>query len=278
MPRVVLITGATDGIGLETARMMATRGHRLLLHGRNKAKLEATAREITAMQGDERTETYVADLSVMADVVKMADQVKAKHEHLDVLLNNAGVFRTAQTVTGDGLDVRFAVNTVAPYLLAKKLLPLMDKHGRIVNLSSAGQAPVSLDALKGKRPISDDFNAYAQSKLAITAWSRHLAESLEKNGPVVIAVNPGSYLASKMVKDGFGMEGRDISIGADILVRASLSDKFSSASGKYWDNDSGGFRQPHAEALDDVKTKAIVDAIEGVIAGLASQNSAESLD
>ncbi len=84
----------------------------------------------------------------------------------------------------------------------------------------------------------DDMGAYAQSKLAITMWSRIMAEKL-KDGPMIVAVNPGSLLASKMVKEGFGVAGNDLSIGADILTRATLSDEFANASGKYFDNDSG---------------------------------------
>ena len=162
-------------------------------------------------------------------------------------------------MTPDGMDARFVVNTLAPYLLTKRLRPLMSADARIVNLWSAAQAPVNVDALLGRVRVGD-MDAYAQSKLALTMWSRQMG--LEQGGPLVVAVNPGSLLASKMVKEGFGVAGSDLSIGADILVRASLSDEFADASGAYFDNDAGHFGDPHLDALDSEKSARIVEAIE----------------
>lgn len=265
MQKIILITGSTDGIGLETARMLVDGGHRVLLHGRNAAKLQETADSLSALSGSETLERYVADLSSLADVEALAKAVAAKHERLDVLINNAGVFRTPNTITPAGLDVRFAVNTIAPWLLTKRLLPLLNSAGRVVNLSSAAQSPVDPDALAGRTRLSDDFDAYAQSKLAITSWSRHLALELGEAGPVIIAVNPGSLLGSKMVKEGFGVAGGDIRIGAEILVRAALSDDFRSASGRYFDNDAGRFADPHPDALDLQKSKRVVQEITSIL-------------
>ena len=135
-----------------------------------------------------------------------------------MLINNAGIFKTPEPITQDGLDVRFAVNTIAPYLLTQKLLPLLGASGRVINLSSAAQSPVDPEALAGRVRLSDDLTTYAQSKLALTMWSRSMALSLKDEGPVIIAVNPGSLLGTKMVKEGFGMAGNDIRIGADILI------------------------------------------------------------
>ena len=259
MQKLILITGSTDGIGLETARKLSTKGHNILLHGRSPAKLDAAKR---MLGGD--AEGYVADLSKMPDVEELAKSVTAMHKKIDVLINNAGVFKTPDPVTADGLDVRFVVNTLAPYALTQRLLPLMDPSGRIINVSSAAQAPVNLKALAGQARLTD-MDAYAQSKLAITIWSCELAEKLS-DGPVVVAVNPGSLLASKMVKEGFGVDGNDLSIGADILDRAALSDEFATASGKYFDNDAGRFAEPHPDALDPRKSKEIMSAIEEILA------------
>ena len=111
------------------------------------------------------------------------------------------------------------------------------------------------------------MGAYAQSKLAITIWSRELAKKLN-NGPVVVAVNPGSLLASKMVKEGFGVAGKDLQIGADILCEAAIGESFADASGQYFDNDQGRFASPHPDALDARKTQEIVRVIEAVWSGL----------
>ncbi len=261
MQKTILITGSTDGIGLETAKMLADDGHRVLMHGRNPKKLDAAMHAV-----DGETEGYVADLSRIADVHTLAREVTAKHETLDVLVNNAGVLKTPQMITPDGHDVRFVVNTLAPYALTKELLPIIKPDGRIINLSSAAQAPVNIEAIRGMVRLSD-MEAYAQSKLAITMWSKLLADDLP-NGPMVLAVNPGSLLASKMVKEGFGVAGNDLKIGAHLLCRASLSEEFATASGRYFDNDAGRFNDPHRDALDRSKSEKVLAAIEEILGGL----------
>lgn len=266
MSRTILITGATDGIGRETAHDLAGEGHTVLIHGRNAEKLAARAQALR--QAGAVVETFQADLSDLGQVAAMAREVRARqqrlNEPLDVLVNNAGVYKIADPVTPDGLDARFVVNTFAPALLTRLLLPVMPRGARVVHLSSAAQAPVNLDALAGKVRV-EAMPAYAQSKLALTMWSQEFARE-HPDGPLSVAVNPGSLLATNMVREGFGVSGNDISIGSDILRRAALSDEFAEASGKYYDNDSRRFAAPHAEAADHERVKAVVAAIESQIA------------
>lgn len=259
MKKTILITGATDGLGLLTARKLAARGHTVLLHGRSEAKLEAVVEEIGS-----GAKSYRADLGRMGEVVALADAIRSDHDSLDVLINNAGVLKAPETRSEAGRDIRFDVNTIAPYILTRRLLPILPKDGRVVNLSSAAQAPVDVAAMTAFRPM-ENMDAYAQSKLAITIWSEEMARSLPE-GPVIVAVNPGSLLATKMVKEGFGVAGSDLSIGADILIRASLSQEFADASGKYYDNDSGRFAPPHAGASDRSHVAAVMKAIEDIAA------------
>ncbi|MGI9276364.1 MAG: SDR family NAD(P)-dependent oxidoreductase [Endozoicomonas sp.] len=265
MQKVILLTGATDGIGLETAKMLVSQGHHVLLHGRNPAKLTDVEETLSELPGDGSVESYVADLSSLSEVEALAKLVAERHTKLDVVINNAGVFTSANTRTKDGLDVRFAVNTIAPYLLTQRLLPLLDASGRVVNLSSAAQSRVDTEALAGKGLLSDN-EAYAQSKLALTMWSSHMGLSLKGSGPTVVAVNPKSLLGSKMVKDAYGIAGGNLSIGADILCRAALSDEFADAAGQYFDNDSGQFSPPHPDALDSRRLEKVVGVIERVLA------------
>ncbi|MEM7341085.1 MAG: SDR family NAD(P)-dependent oxidoreductase [Actinomycetota bacterium] len=267
MTKTILLTGATDGIGLETAKLLAAQGHTLILHGRNPTKLDAAAEMVGALATGSVT-TTVADLTRMGDVRAMADRITAEHSSLDVLINNAGIFHTSNEITDDGLDVRFVVNTFAPYLLTTQLLPLMNAAGRVVNLSSAAQAPVDPEAMAGKVRL-EPMPAYAQSKLAITMWSAHLAHTLGSDGPVIVAVNPGSLLATKMVQEGFGVAGSDIGIGAGILVQASLDDSFANASGLYFDNDAGRFGPPHPDAQNPERCAAITGEVERIVSGLA---------
>ncbi|MEO1593550.1 MAG: SDR family NAD(P)-dependent oxidoreductase [Cyanobacteria bacterium J06632_22] len=265
MLKTILITGSTDGIGLETAKMLVARGHRVLLHGRNPTKLKTVERTLAALPGKGDFESYVADFSDMANVASLAQAVSERHARLDVLINNAGVYHASRGTTAAGLDVRFAVNAIAPYLLTNRLLPLLSSSGRVINLSSAAQSPVSLQALTGQVGLSEGA-AYAQSKLALTMWSCNLGNALMEKGPFIIAVNPGSLLGSKMVKEAFGIVGGDIRIGAEILVRAALADEFAAASGQYFDNDSGQFAAPHPDALNAQKVQAVIRTIETILA------------
>lgn len=264
MVKTILLTGATDGIGLVTAKKLVSQGHVVLLHGRNADKLASVQQELTALQSG-RVESYLADLSDLNAVEALATAVAEQHDTLDVLINNAGILKAPEPLLPNGRDIRFEVNTLAPYLLTQRLLPLLGTDGRVVNLSSAAQAPVNVKALAGGVRM-DDMEAYAQSKLAITLWTRALAQQ-HADGPMIVAVNPGSLLASKMVKEGFGMNGKDINIGANVLLQAALSDEFAAASGQYFDNDAGRFALPHRDALDDAKVAEVMQAIEAVLAG-----------
>ncbi|SBT06608.1 putative oxidoreductase [Candidatus Propionivibrio aalborgensis] len=267
MPKTILITGSTDGIGLETAKMIAPKGHTLLLHGRSPDKLTAIARTVRAIEGAGEVKTYRAELSVLSEVRALADEVEGDFESIDVLINNAGVFKMSNPLNRDGYDARFIVNVVAPYLLTKALLPRLGFEGRVVNLSSAAQAPVDLNGFLKKRTFSDG-EAYAQSKLALTMWSIEMARTLGPDGPMIVAVNPASFLGSKMAREAYGQSGHDLSIGADILTRAALSDEFADASGRYYDNDRKTFAQPHPDALDPQKSEALVQALEALLGRL----------
>lgn len=264
MKKTILLTGATDGIGLVTAKMLVADGHHVLLHGRNPTKLEAVHQELSSSSNPGSVEAYVADLSKLSDVEALASSLLEKHNKLDILINNAGVLKTSNPIAENGMDVRFVVNTIAPYLLTQRLLPIMDVTGRIINLSSAAQSSVDLRGLKGEIKLGD-MDAYSQSKLAITMWSKVMAESLE-DGPVVIAVNPGSLLGSKMVREGFGVAGGDLRVGATILCRLSLEEEFVHSSGLYFDNDAGRFGAPHPDALNSAKSAEVVEMIESILA------------
>ncbi len=266
MTKTILITGATDGIGLETAKMLAEKGHRLVLHGRNPEKLESVKAQISALSQGDAPQTFVADFADLAQVKDLAKAVAAQFERIDVLINNAGVLDKAGGNNAGGLDIHFVVNTLAPYLLTLDLMPLLGASGRVVNLSSAAQSDVDIAVLNGQSPAPSAMNAYAQSKLAITMWTRTMAARRSGDEPLFVAVNPGSLLASKMVKQGFGVAGNDISIGSTILTQAALSDEFSNANGLYFDNDNGVFADPHPDALDESKSQTVEAAIRKILA------------
>ena len=261
--KTILITGATDGIGLETAKKLVSMGYHLIIHGRSEEKLARAKSALLAVDGSVKVDAILADLSDFTAISGFVTAIKNQFSSLDVIINNAGIFKTPMPETPSGLDVRFVVNTIAPYIISKALLPILTDEGRVVNLSSAAQAPIDLSVMSGEIKLNDEFQLYAQSKLALTIWSQEMAKTLTQ-GQVMVAVNPGSLLASKMVKEGFGMAGNDLSIGVDVLVRAALSEEFAEASGKYFDNDIKQFAAPHPDAQNPNICAQVLAVVEGI--------------
>lgn len=263
MKKTILITGSTDGIGLETAKELAALGHKVILHGRSADKMKLALASVNEVAESVEVSSYLADLSSLAQTRKMAETILAEHDVIDVVINNAGIFKTAKKVTSEGLDLRFAVNTISPYLLTKMLLPILAEDGRVVSLSSAAQAPMMAENLT--KPSSlDDSQVYAQSKLALTMWTNALAQKV-KDGQVIVSVNPKSFIGSKMVKEAYGIAGGSLKDGSDILVRAALSDEFSDASGKYFDNDIGQFSAPHPDGMNIDKCVLVLETLESIV-------------
>ncbi|OAN64364.1 short-chain dehydrogenase [Balneola sp. EhC07] len=262
--RTILITGSTDGIGKLAATKLAKNGHQIILHGRNSEKLENTISEIKEITNNDRVSGFVSDLSDFDSIKKMIANISNEFSSIDVLINNAGVLKSSIEQNQDGLDMRFAVNYLAPYLLTHGLLTILKNSDspRIINLSSAAQATVSMDALVGKEHISSN-EAYAQSKLALTMWSFSFAQ----NHPEIttIAVNPGSLLNTKMVKEAYGRHWSSADKGADILVELVVSEKHAANNGKYFDNDHGDFSDAHTDAYDQDKIDQLISVTNNIL-------------
>lgn len=262
--KTILITGSTDGIGKLTATKLANDDHQIIVHGRSSEKLENTISEIKEITNNERISGFISDLSNFDSVNKMISDISNEFSSIDVLINNAGVLKSHIEQNQDGLDMRFAVNYFAPYLLTNGLLPILKNSDspRIINLSSAAQATVSIDALAGKEQISSN-EAYAQSKLALTMWSFAFAQ----NHPEIttIAVNPGSLLNTKMVQEAYGRHWSSADKGADILVKLAVSEKHALNNGKYFDNDHGDFSDAHTHAYDQDKIDQLISVTNNIL-------------
>ncbi|HSD58477.1 MAG TPA: SDR family NAD(P)-dependent oxidoreductase, partial [Methanotrichaceae archaeon] len=135
---MVLVTGSTDGIGKATALELASRGAKVLLHGRNPEKGQMVLEEIRSRTGNDRLELFIADLSSQRQVRRFAAEVRESQDQLHVLINNAGTFSSQRQLTEDGLEMTFAVNHLAPFLLTHELLDLLKESApsRIVTVAS----------------------------------------------------------------------------------------------------------------------------------------------
>ncbi|MBZ9749314.1 SDR family NAD(P)-dependent oxidoreductase [Deinococcus sp. HMF7604] len=188
----VLITGATGGIGLVTARELAQQGHRVLLVGRNPSRTEAAAQATGAAR------TFLADLSELRQVRRLAQEVAAQLPQLDLLVNNAGALYTQRQETREGIEQTWALNHLSPFLLTRELLPLLRQSAapRVVTVASAAHAfgRLRLDDPEFRRGYGG-WAAYAQSKLANILFAREL--SRREPGLLSSSVHPG------MVATGF---------------------------------------------------------------------------
>ncbi len=264
MKKVIFITGSTDGIGKLAAIKLAKEGHEIYLHGRNAAKLAAVISETKELSKNQNVKGFTADFSDLEEVKQMAEQINTELSKIDVLINNAGVFKSSKPLNKDGLDLRFVVNYFAPYLLTQELMSLLKKGTapRIVNLSSAAQAPVSHSALSGKSQLSEQ-EGYAQSKLALTMWSFHLANTLQNIS--VIPVNPGSLLNTNMVREAYGRFWSSADKGANILYDLAVSENHKGITGKYFDNDKGGYGNAHSDAYDQTEIDKLIETTTHIL-------------
>lgn len=260
----IFITGSTDGIGKLAAIQLAKAGHQLILHGRNAAKLQQAVTEVKAHAHHNNIRGFIADFSDLSSVQNMIHQLQQTYDYIDVLINNAGVFKSPVERNSEGLDLRFVVNYLAPYQLTNGLQSLLQKSvaPRVINLSSAAQAPVAMEALKGEATLTAQ-EAYAQSKLALTMWSFAMAKELQYLN--VIAVNPGSLLNTKMVQEAYGQYWSSADKGASILASLAVEDKHATNSGKYFDNDHGEFNEAHPDAYSSEKVQQLLTVTQQIL-------------
>jgi NAD(P)-dependent dehydrogenase (short-subunit alcohol dehydrogenase family) len=217
--RVALVTGATSGIGQATAREIAGMGARTLIVARDPARGQATAGAIREATGA-GVEVLIADLSARDQVLALASRVRDLTGRLDLLVNNAGAIFAARELSADGVEMTFALNHLAYFLLTLELLPLMlgRPDARVVNVASSAHAAgtIDFDDLQGERSYGM-WKAYAQSKLANVLFTRELARRAAPAGVVANAVHPGA-IASGFGRNRPGLFNRLVTIGAPFLA------------------------------------------------------------
>lgn len=262
--KTILITGSTDGIGKLAALKLAKEGHHIYLHGRSKDKLKTVIQEIKTQYNNDKIDGFIADLSSFNEVKKLAENIN-KLDHLDVLINNAGVFKSIDDLSDEKINMRLTVNYLAPVILTEHLIDLLEKgtNPRVINLSSAAQTSVDLLAFTEQK-ILNVSEAYAQSKLALTMWTFYMAKKYKDIR--FIAVNPGSLLNTNMVKEAYGHHWSPVDKGADILFELALSEAYKYSSGIYYDNDKEYVSRAHADNYDESKIEALISVTNKVLA------------
>lgn len=191
--KIVLITGATSGIGKETALALAKQGYNINFTSRDKAKGEKTVKEIIAATENSNIKYFDCDLSSFQSIKKFSDEFKKQHNVIDILINNAGVWESKRKLTKDGIEMTFGVNHLAPFLLTKLLLDLLKNstNGKIINLSSALHGgSINFDDIEGKKTWNQ-LSSYRQSKLCNILFTKKLARILRGTKITVNAVHPG---------------------------------------------------------------------------------------
>jgi NAD(P)-dependent dehydrogenase (short-subunit alcohol dehydrogenase family) len=248
----VLVTGATDGLGRRVAAELAAGGAEVLLHGRDAGRLERTLEEIRDAKGNERLRTYLADFSSLDEVRRLAAAVEDSEQRLDVLVSNAGIGGGARgdrdrALSRDGYELRFQVNYLAGFLLARLLLPLLRRSApaRIVNVASAGQFPLDFGDLMLERRY-EGMRAYGQSKLAQIMFTFELAERLDPAEVTVNALHPASLMDTKMVFESFGRALTTVEEGAEATLRLAVSPELEGVTGAYFDGLREALANPQA--------------------------------
>lgn len=244
---IILVTGATDGIGLETARELAVLGHEVVLHGRSEEKAQRARDAIRHAAPEATLHTAHADLSDPAAIRLLAQDLAARLPRLDVLINNAGVYMNERRLTRDGFETTLAVNYLAPFLLTHLLLPLLKKSPgpRVVTVSSVAHQSgrIPFDNLNGERHF-DAYHAYADSKLAVALFAAELARRepwLASN-----SLHPG-VIGTKLLHAGFDMKGDPVTEGAQTPVFLATSPEVKGITGKYFDRCAAARPSPLVE-------------------------------
>ena len=236
--KTILVTGATDGIGRQTALDLARMGARVLVHGRSKDKGARVLSELNRETCNENLTLYLADFSSLADVRRMADDIKREQSELQVLVNNAGNFYKDKQLSKDGFEMTFAVNFLAPFLLTNLLLDLIkvSAPARIVTVASSAhkmiKGEVDWDNLQGEKSY-DGSDAYALSKLATVCFSNELARRLAGTQVTSNALHPG-VVDTKLLRKSYALEGISVEEGAQTSVYLACEPEVEGVSGKYF--------------------------------------------
>jgi NAD(P)-dependent dehydrogenase (short-subunit alcohol dehydrogenase family) len=278
---VAVVTGASSGIGKEAAKALAAQGWRVIGVGRNPERSAAAEAEIRAAANDGQVDMLRADLSLMAEAVRVADEIAGLTDRIDVLVNNAGGMTRQKVITAEGYEENFAGNHLGPFVLTSRLLPLLRRAAadapnggvRILNTSSDASEMIpgfDFDDLQGLENYHPG-HAYCRGKLANVLFARGLATRLADDGIVAHAMHPG-FVESNFITHADEhsqahmrtLEGKTPEQGADTLVWLATSDEGGRSSGGYFHERQP--RAPNPVALDDAYVDRLWEESEKLVA------------
>jgi len=270
--KICIITGTTSGIGKATATYLAKEGMQLIWPVRNLEKGEKVKKEISEATGNNNIRLMPCDLESLDSVRSFAEAFKKEYQHLDLLINNAGVWFSKREVTKDGYEKNFAINHLSHFLLTILLLDTLKRSGnaRIISVSSDAHrfTDMNFDDLQSEKNFNN-FKAYGQSKLADILFVKKLSELLKGTGVTANCLHPGvvaTHLFDKMggfMKGIFGMMMISPEKGAATSIYLATSDEVKEVSGEYFKkkkitkSSAASYNKESAEKLWDISLKLV---------------------
>lgn len=268
--KTVLITGSTDGIGKQTAIMLAKKGFFVLIHGRSGEKCKQTVDEIFAVTNNKNLDYFNFDLLSLKEVFDFSAEVKKRYGNIDVLINNAGVYLGDYALSPEGVEATFQINYLSMFFLTLNLLPVIKSNGheaaRIINVSSmAHSSEMDFENLL-KPPKYDGHRAYSLSKLCVIYFTFELSERLKGRNITVNCLHPG-VINTKLLRAGWGGFGKLFSRGAGegaiTPVYLAISDEVENVTGKYFSDMKTV--KPHPAAYDINSRKKLWELSEKLV-------------
>lgn len=268
--KVCLITGANAGIGFATALGLAEQGATVVMHARNRQKGEAALADLRQRSGNQRLHLLLADLASLAQIRQMAAEFRRRFDRLDVLINNAGIIPLRRQETEDGLELQFAVNHLAYFLLTNLLLDVLQASApaRIVNVSSMVHTwgRIDWDDLQNERRYNPS-GVYAQTKHMNVLFTAELARRLEGTGVTVNCLHPG-VIATRLNINFMGSDRNstaslaELRRGAETSLYLATSPEVAGVSGRYF---SSGQEQETAVLHDTTAAQKLWQISERLV-------------